>query len=461
MNIAVGSHCVSPGKKGVLLFGLLLCLLQTIAAIAPPNTPSVDELKSRRRAYTERVKDGVTVIFNAPKDETHKDEVEKNFYYVTGFSGPDAILVLSPRHPQYKETLFVPERDPSQEKWTGPELEAGPESARILGIDRVLTLSRFQSELKALANDERRIYTPLSGHFETRPTLLEADQVSRLKQMFPFSEIRSARADFAYLRMNKSPSELSRLQKAIQITLEGQRAAASLLTDGRYEYEAEAALEYEFRRRGAARPGFPSIVASGPNSVILHYDKNIRRMQEGDLVVVDIGAEFEEYTADITRTYPVSGKFTPRQREIYEIVLGAQEAALKEVRPGVMVNKNGPIHKAALEYIRSHGKDSKGDSLDKYFIHGTSHHLGLEVHDAVSDTSRLLEPGMVITVEPGIYIPEENIGIRLEDDVLVTETGCELLSKNLPRRVEEIEKMIRERQRNKVQESNETNTKGR
>ncbi len=159
-------------------------------------------------------------------------------------------------------------------------------------------------------------------------------------------------------------------------------------------------------------------------------------------MVVDIGAEFEEYAADVTRTYPVGGKFSSRQREIYNIVLAAQEAALKAVKPGVTIGKSGPIHRAAYEYIDSHGKDLHGSSLGQYFIHGTSHHLGLEVHDAVSEPNRVLEPGMVITVEPGIYIPDENLGVRIEDVVLITETGYELLTRDLPRTLEEIEKMM-------------------
>jgi Xaa-Pro aminopeptidase len=197
------------------------------------------------------------------------------------------------------------------------------------------------------------------------------------------------------------------------------------------EYEVEASLEYEFRRNGAERPGFPSIVGSGPFSTILHYDKSERRMQSGDLVVVDIGAEYGGYSGDVTRTYPVSGKFSPRQREIYQIVLDAQKAALAKVKPGARISD---LHQAATAYIRSKG-------YEKYFIHGTSHHIGLEVHD-VGDTSRPLEPNMVVTVEPGIYIPDEQIGVRIEDDVLVTPSGYRVLSA-FPKEVAEIEALVK------------------
>jgi Xaa-Pro aminopeptidase len=199
------------------------------------------------------------------------------------------------------------------------------------------------------------------------------------------------------------------------------------------EYEVQAALEYEFRRNGAEGPGYPSIVGSGPFSTVLHYDKAERRMQSGDVVVVDVGAQYGGYSADVTRTYPVSGKFSPRQKEIYQIVLDAQRAALAEIKPGVTF---ATIHAAAFNYIRSKG-------YAKYFIHGTSHHIGLQVHD-VGNTSRLLEPNMVITVEPGIYIPEEQIGVRIEDDVVVTANGCRILS-DFPKDIDAIEQLMQKR----------------
>src|SRR5262245_2332344 len=213
--------------------------------------------------------------------------------------------------------------------------------------------------------------------------------------------------------------------------MKGEQAAARTIGPGVMEYEVEAALEYEFRRSGAERPGFPSIVGSGPYSTILHYDKSERRMQAGDLVVVDVGAEYGGYSGDVTRTFPVSGKFSPRQREIYQIVLDAQKAAIAKIKPGVRIND---VHEAAMNYIRSKG-------YEKNFIHGTSHHIGLEVHD-VGDTFRPLEPNMVITVEPGIYIPEEQLGIRIEDDVLVTSTGARVLSV-FPKEIAAIEALVK------------------
>ncbi len=214
-----------------------------------------------------------------------------------------------------------------------------------------------------------------------------------------------------------------------------------LATPGITEYELEAAIEYVFRAEGAERLGFPSIVGAGPNSTVLHYDKSRRRTTDGDVVVVDIGAEWGYYTADVTRTFPVNGRFTDRQRAIYDLVLGAQQAAIDAVRPGVTI---GDLTGIARRYIDEHSGDLCGSrSCNRYFIHGLSHWLGMDVHDVGSYGSELAA-GMVLTIEPGIYLPDEALGVRIEDDVLVTETGFELRTGDLPRGAAEIEALMRE-----------------
>ena len=445
----LAADCLNDMKtrlKSVLL--LVQLLFWTSVSPVSANGIEPTEFRARRQAYAARTSDGVTVLFNTLDEDLREFHTDKDFHYLTGVQLPDAILVLSPGNAERKETLFLPERNLAQERWTGPKLSPGPETAQRLGIDRVLGLDTFQTELTALMSGQNKLYAVLPQRKGTAPPSTQEGLVSRLRVLFPFAEFVSAAAPIAHLRMTKSPAELTLLKQAIQITIDAHQAASAAVRDGRHEYEVQAALEYEFRRAGASGPAFPSIVGSGPNSVTLHYDKNSRQMHQGEVVVVDIGAEFDEYAADVTRTYPVAGKFSARQREIYDIVLGAQEAALKVVKPGVTIGKSGPIHRAAYEYIDTHGKDLKGNSLGQYFIHGTSHHLGLDVHDAVSDTSRALEPGMVITVEPGIYISDENLGIRIEDVVLITETGYELLTRKLPRTPEEIEKlMVKQRTR--------------
>jgi Xaa-Pro aminopeptidase len=372
-----------------------------ITAFALEKEPS-QEYRSRRDRLVQRIKGNILVLRAAPDHELVKYQQERNFYYLTGFDEPNAILLLDAVSEPPQEFFFLPERKPSEERWTGPKLGPGPDAEKATGFAKVLPTSEFDATLKKV--------------------------LERAKAVYGLKDVES---DIAYLRQVKSPTEIALLEKAIQITLKAQQAASRTIAPNVMEYEVEASLEYEFRRNGAERPGFPSIVGSGPFSTILHYDKSERRMQAGDVVVVDIGAEYGGYSADVTRTYPVSGKFSPRQREIYQIVLDAQKAAIAKVKPGARISD---LHQAAMGYIRSKG-------YDKYFIHGTSHHIGLEVHD-VGETSRPFEPNMVVTVEPGIYIPEEQIGIRIEDDVLVTTTGYRLLS-NFPKEPGEIEALVR------------------
>ena len=382
---------------------LLVLLLSVLPLLAIEKEP-LAEYKERRERLEQRIKGNVLVLRAAPEEELVEYQQERNFYYLTGFDEPNAILLLDAASTPPEDVLFLPERKPLEERWTGAKLGPGTEAETATGFSKVLPVSEFDATLKKASE--------------------------RAKSVYGVKEVVN---DIAHLRQTKSPTEVALLEKAVRITLKAQEAAARTIAPGVMEYEVEAALEYEFRRNGAERPGFPSIVGSGPFSTILHYDKNTRRMESGDVVVVDIGAEWGGYSADVTRTYPVSGKFSPRQREIYQIVLDAQKAAMAKIKPGVTFRD---IHQASSSYIRSKG-------YEKYFIHGTSHHIGLEVHDAGS-TERPLEPNMVITVEPGIYIGEEQLGIRIEDDVVVTPTGYRMLS-TFPKEIDEIEALVQKR----------------
>ena len=384
--------------------GAILCLCASLfatLAFAIEKEP-LQEYRARRERLAQRIKGNVLVLRAAPDQELVKYQQEPNFHYLTGFDEPNAILLLDAASDPPQEFLFLPERKPAEERWTGVKLGPGPEAAKVTGFSKVLPTAEFDATLKKASERARAVYG-----------------------------LKEVQDDLAYLRQVKSPTEIALLEKAIQITLKAQQAAARSIAPGTMEYEVEAALEFEFRRNGAERPGFPSIVGSGPLSTVLHYDKNERRMQAGEVVVVDIGAEYGGYSADVTRTYPVSGKFSPRQREIYQIVLDAQKAAIAKIKPGVRISD---LHQAAMGYIRSKG-------YEKYFVHGTSHHIGREVHD-VGDTSRPLEPNMVITVEPGIYIPEEQFGIRIEDDVLLTPDGSRVLSA-FPKEITEVEALVK------------------
>jgi Xaa-Pro aminopeptidase len=382
---------------------LAIVLLAVLPLLAVEKEP-LQEYRARRNRVADRIKGHVLVLKAAPEQELVEYQQEDNFYYLTGFDEPDAILLLDATTSPADEYLFIPDHKPAEERWTGAKLGPGPDAEKVTGFKKVLSLSEFDTTLMKVSEGGKSVY----GLKEV------ADEIASLRQI-------------------KSATEIALLEKAVKLTIAAHGAAALAVAPGVMEYEVEATLEYEFRRGGGERPGFPSIVGSGPYSTILHYDKNTRRMQAGDLVVVDIGAEYGGYSADITRTYPVSGKFSARQREIYQIVLDAQKAAIAEIKPGATI---GGIHRAAMSYIRSKG-------YDKYFIHGTSHHIGLDVHD-VGSTARPLEPNMVITVEPGIYIPEQQLGVRIEDDLVVTSTGSRLLS-TFPKEISEIEALMQKR----------------
>lgn len=393
------------------------------AALRAGETEPLEEYRSRRARLAEELEGGAVVLFAAQPSDLVEFQQEDNFYYLTGFAEPDAILVLASRGDRIEESLFIPPRNPEQERWTGVKLGPGREAERATGIGSVEPTENFEARIRELASAGKTIYT-LTGQPET---------VERLRAIVPSADLRNVGPAVANLRVKKAGTEIALVRKAIAITIQAHEAALRVISPGAMEYEVEGIIEYTFRRNGAERPAFPSIVGSGPYSTTLHYDRNERRMQAGDLVVVDIGAEYSGYAADVTRTYPVNGRFTERQKEIYQIVLDAQRAALERVRPGISINGPNGVHAAARAYIA-------GQGYGQYFIHGTSHYLGLYVHD-VGDYSRPLEPGMVLTVEPGIYLPEEGFGIRIEDDVLVTEDGYEMLS-DFPREIDEIEALM-------------------
>jgi len=409
----------------------------------------VEQYRSRRADLRKALGDGVTVLFGRTED--HEEDLrtgffqESNFYYLTGWKEPGAILLLAPlpddpKTPGYsakaklpREILFLPERNPGEEKWTGRKVgPSDPDVREVTGFAAVMPAARFEAEVLHALESYARIYT-----------LLDQAAASRLKQLAPLRDTGSAAAAIAKLRMHKSAEEIALLQHSIDVTAEAHRAAWQRAAPGLYEYQIAAGMMDAYMAAGCERSAYAPIVGSGPNSVYLHYSRNSRRMDSGEVLLMDVGAECAGYAADITRSIPVNGKFTPRQREIYEIVLGAQKAAITAVKPGMMLSKTAPnsLYRIAYDYINSHGTDLHGDPLGKYFTHGLGHHVGLDVHDA-SDLSAPLEAGMVITIEPGIYIPEENLGIRIEDMVLVTEHGAQVLSSALPRDPGEIEKLV-------------------
>jgi Xaa-Pro aminopeptidase len=377
---------------------------------------------------------------------------EENFYYLTGHNEEGASLILLPASPKgdapnvSRETLFLPAKNPQKEKWNG--LRMSPSDPGIEARTGFVAVKSFESDFRSAVENVAKtfpnFYTILPYQKELGGYPHEKEVVDWLQAAAPQAKLKDIRAQIGTLRQIKSPGELAFLKVAIDLSLDAHFEAMKLMRPGLYEYQVAAKMVEVHAWGGSEAEGYTPIVGAGPNSTALHYDKLSRKIEDGDIVVLDVGAQFSGYSADITRTLPANGKFTPRQREIYDIVLGAQNAAIAAVKPGMDFCKGDKsVHKIAYNYINSHGKDLHGKSLGPYFIHGLGHHIGLNVHDA-GDYCFPFQPGMIITIEPGIYIPEENLGVRIEDDALITETGHKLLSERLPRDAGEIEKIMAE-----------------
>jgi Xaa-Pro aminopeptidase len=353
-----------------------------------------------------------------------------DFHYLTGVDEPDLVLVIGRGVGAAGERLYLPPRNRMTERWDGPRLFPGKEAEEATGIAETREKSRLEDDLVELSAGRKTVHVERDPAGQGLAALFKGPAGS---QPGAAPRIRRPGALLHAARQVKSPAEIALLRTAIETTGVALAEAIRSVEPGMYEHELQALIEYVFRRRGSDPfPGFPSIVGSGPFSCVLHYTANSRRMEAGDLVVMDVGAAVGHYTADVTRTVPVSGRFTPEQRRIYEIVLEAQKAGIATVRPGASF---GDPHRAAREVIAKAG-------YAQSFLHGTSHWLGLDVHDVGREM--VLRPGMVLTVEPGIYLPEKNLGVRIEDDVLVTADGCEVLSAGCPREVDELEALLRE-----------------
>ncbi|HKQ50903.1 MAG TPA: Xaa-Pro peptidase family protein [Pyrinomonadaceae bacterium] len=418
------------------------------------NQPVAD-YRTRRARLLDEIKDGVVVILgNVEEDMGVEMRYRQNnwFAYLTGVRTPDAAVLLVPQGlPSVngaREMIFIPPRNLQMERWTGVQLAPGPETAKIFGAERVLSNDDLWAKLKEAAalpafKGAMKLYT-IAPRAVSNGRVREYQFAERARAELPGVQIASAADLVGDMRRIKSPAEVALLQKAIDITGEAQRDITLNLRPGMYEYEVQALLEAAFTRNGSERPGFPSIVGSGIYSTILHYSDNHKRIDDGDLVVCDIGAEYSLYTADITRTYPANGKFTARQRAVYQLVLDTQAAAAAHFKPGMT---NGALHLFAVQYLRQsplRAKDTDGReyTMDHFFIHGLGHALGMDVHD-VADDLHELKPGEVFTIEPGIYIQTEKLGVRIEDDYLVTPEGTlRKLSEKIPSDAAEIERLM-------------------
>jgi len=443
MGVPLLQHYARFALAGLLVLAAPAAAQDSVVDALPGMGRAIDRqaTASRRARLASLVAPAVVLVPAAERRSLERDYLQDNdfrqhntFFYFTELEAAGAwLLIAADQNATRREALFLPRRDREAERWTGLALGPGEEATALTGLP-TLPVERLDSALRAeVGRGHRTLWVPLDPSTRDDPRIAAWLFDSGL-------DVRNLRPLVDSLRLVKDAGEIARLRRAVSITVEGHRAALVALHPGVWEYEIEAAIEGTFRRLGADRVGFPSIVGSGPNSAVLHYDVNRRRVEAGDLVVIDIGAEWGQYTADITRTLPASGTFTPRQRALYNVVLGAQQAAIDSVRPGMTVAR---LELIAREYLRRHSDTLCGPATcDQFFVHGLSHWLGMDVHD-VGPRSAPLAAGMVLTIEPGVYLPDEGMGVRIEDDLLVTANGHEVLSAQAPRQAEEIERLMR------------------
>lgn len=437
---------------------LVLSLLLTFSLFcsAMERQPNAD-YRARREALATLTKGGMVILF-APLEGDgsgpYRFFQDVNFYYLTGLVEPGAALVIvapaeatatAPAR-SYSEILFLPSQNPVAERWTGPKLISTTANVKeITGFDRVERLDAMRDEIFKVVGAGGRggCFTDTSNDSPSATPLAWLRRANAFARGGCSGDVNTL---ISQLRLKKDSGEVALLKKAADASVAAHLAVMKAMRPGKTEHEIAALFEYEYVRRGCERGAYPPIVGAGLNSTVLHYEVNTGTIQDGDVVVMDVGGEYSMYAMDITRTLPANGKFTPRQREIYDIVLGAQKAAVAAFKAGVSTMQGfGPdsIHKVAFDYINSHGKDKNGQPLGKYFIHGLSHTVGLMVHDGGQLPGKPIEVGTVFTIEPGIYIPEEKIGVRIEDTFWVNERG-ELvsLSAALPKEADEVEKVM-------------------
>lgn len=431
----------------------------------------MSEYAKRRAALMRKIGANSVMVLPAAKEVIRNGDAhfpyrqDSDFYYLTGFTEPAAVMVLVPKRRDGEYVLFNRPRDPEHEQWDGPR--AGQAGAkRDYMADVSFSMSEFVSQLPVLLAGRESVYYPL-GHDEAFDRLMmcavrEVRSQAR-SGLQPITKLMDASSLIHEMRLIKSPAEVALLQKAVDITADAHVLAMQICEPGMNESELEAVLSFQFKKQGAQHTAYSSIVGAGRNTCILHYVKNNQLIRDGDLVLIDAGAEYGNYAADITRTFPANGRFSAEQRAIYDLVLAAQTAAIKTIQPG----KSWHAAQQAIEKVITQGlidlgilKGKFADLLEQrafypFYMHRSGHWLGLDVHDAglykINNKWRSLEAGMVLTVEPGIYIGSHiagvpkrwhHIGVRIEDDVLVTHRGCDVLSRRIPKEADDIEALM-------------------
>ena len=402
--------------------------------------------EARRQAMFSQMEDNSLLILysgEAPHrsaDAYYLFEENKNFFYLTGLRRENMILLMKKAGGSCTAMLFIEQADPSAERWTG-KMVTVPEAKEISGIQDVRFLDRFEPLLQYMlnGNDFKACY--FDCHRNRLSDLPDYNLVKaqQFQKDFPGITVRNLWRMAAVLRMQKDSDEIAKMSQAIEVTRQGLEAVMSTLTPGMKEYQAQANYEHVLYYQGTEGPSFPTIAGSGKNGCMLHYETNRDTCANGSLLLLDLGCRVDGYCSDITRTYPVNGKFTDRQRAVYEVVLRANKEVAAQAKPGMTTRELNEVCKKVLaQGCMELGLITDEQGLDQYYMHGVSHHLGIDVHDVTADGVKLM-PGSVISDEPGLYIDEWEIGIRIEDDLLITEDGCKVLSASIIKEADEIE----------------------
>lgn len=401
--------------------------------------------KENRKRLLEILPDNsVCLIFSGKHVQKSADESypfipNRNYYYLTGLKEENQILMLARTNKKNKEILYIEPNNPEIARWVGEKMSKD-ESKNISGIQSIEYIEQFEiglhRELTSIP------YPDLYMDLERRSwsSVITATQAfaSTILSKYPNIRIQNVYPILSDLRRIKTPEEIKNIKKAIAITHEGLNQMVKMCKPGLMEYELEAYFDYTLKKNGIRDFAFHTIAASGVNASILHYNDNNCKMKDGDMILLDLGAQFDFYSADITRTIPINGKFTTRQKDIYQLVLDTQQSIIESIKPGIPFSSLNESCKGNLcRCCQNIGLIKEEPELIEYYFHGVSHFLGLDTHDV--GKAEILRPGMVVTVEPGLYLKDEGLGIRIEDDILVTETGYENLSKAIPKTISEIE----------------------
>lgn len=408
-------------------------------------------IENRKKAIGTMEDNSIVILFSGKPckktgDELYQFTTNRNFYYLTGIQEEEHLVVISKVNNEVSEKLFLSDLDLDKEMWNGKTLR-DTEGKEISGIEDVVYMKEFKAYFNRLVKGSEDIilYLDLDKEAFEEDYSLANSFANEIKNKYPYIKIKNLINKIIPLRMIKSNEEIKEMRKAIEITVEGVKALMRNVKAGMKEYEIEAYFDFECKKRGVKDYAFRTISATGKNAAILHYVENNSELKDGDLILFDLGAQWNLYNADITRTFPVNGEFTKRQKEVYEAVLRVNKAVIKKIKPGIDYKElNAWATDLIADECTKLGLIKEKKEVRKYYWHSIGHNLGLDTHDIEPQGRNFtFTEGMIFTVEPGIYISEEGIGIRIEDDVLVTKNGCEVLTKDMIKEINEIEEFMK------------------